>query len=187
MLPRSLACGCGGELQATALADGLPARVCPDCGGSLLALDDYRVWRQRLPPQAAPEPEPEQLSGLPAAVEDTGRARACPACSRPMARYRVAPASSFRLDRCPHCQWLWFDRGEWPALLAAGLAGALDQLLGDAWQRRIQAEEARQRREAALRQRLGSEVVDELQRIQVWLRTQPNGRELLALLSGELI
>ncbi|MFZ2266428.1 MAG: zf-TFIIB domain-containing protein [Azonexus sp.] len=181
LVANALLCECGAGLLCGALAEGLPARVCPACGGVLLALDDYRVWRQTLPPAAAETP-----AGLAVLGEDS-RARSCPACSGPMARYRVLPVSSFRLDRCNHCQLVWFDGGEWSALVEAGLIDRLDSILADGWQRRVQADEARQRRENALRQRLGDAAVDELQRIQSWLHSRPNGRELLALLSGEPI
>lgn len=182
MLAKSLACRCGSALLPGWLADGLPARICPACGGALLALDDYRAWRQTLVQAGVDGP-----ASLPAIAEDAGRARNCPSCAGPMARYRVAPASNFRLDRCSHCQLIWFDVGEWSALVDAGLVDRLDNILADAWQRRVRTDESRQRREAALRQRLGSDVVDELQRIQSWLLTRRNARELLALLSGEPI
>jgi len=104
-----------------------------------------------------------------------------------MGRYRVLPASSFRLDRCSHCQLVWLDGGEWSALIEAGLIDRLDSILADGWQRRVQIDDARLRREKVLRQRLGDDAVDELQRIQSWLQSRPNGRELLALLSGEPI
>lgn len=181
MIAKSLICGCGAELIAGELAEGLPARLCSACGGALLALDDYRAWRQSLLTSSA------ETAAVPEVVEDSGKAHRCPSCGALMARYRVAPASNFRLDRCNSCQLIWLDGGEWPALVEAGLIDRLDSILADAWQKRVLAEESRLRREAALRQRLGDEVVDELQRIQSWLNSRPNGRELLALLSGELI
>jgi len=182
MVDESLHCACGAELFPGELAAGLPAQVCPACGGVLLALADYRAWRADR--AASDELLAENLAAV---VEDGGRARACPACSGPMARYRVLPANSFRLDRCPHCQLVWLDGGEWSALVGAGLAEQLDRILADGWQRRVLADEARLRRQTVLRQRLGDEVVDELQRIQTWLQDRPNRRELLALLSGEPI
>ena len=182
MLAKSLACACGATLFVRELAPGLAARICSACGGALLALDDYRLWRQ-----SARLPAAEAATALPELPEDTGKARCCPACGAPIARYRVAPGSSVRLDRCQRCQLVWLDGGEWPALIEAGLIDRLDSILADAWQKRIQAEEARQRREATLRQRLGDDVVDELQRIQSWLHGRPNSGELLALLSGEPI
>lgn len=182
MLAKSLACACGATLFVRELAPGLAARICSACGGTLLALDDYRLWRQSARPPAA-----ETAMAIPELPEDTDKARRCPACGVPMTRYRVAPGSSFRLDRCDRCQLVWFDGGEWPALVEAGLIDRLDSILADAWQKRILAEEARQRREAILRRRLGDDVVDELQRIQSWLHGRPNSSELLALLSSEPI
>jgi len=185
MLPKSLACGCGGELLSGALAEGLPARICPACSGTLLRLDDYRAWRQGMLPQR--QSVPKLAGSLSPVAEEGSRARPCPACAGPMARYRVAAVSMLRLDRCSHCQLVWFDGGEWAALVMAGLEDRLDSILTDGWQRRIQLDESRHRRELALRQRLGDEVVVELQRIQSWLQSRPNGRELLALIGGEPI
>lgn len=181
MIAKSLTCGCGAELIAGELAEGLPARLCSACHGALLALDDYRAWRQSPPTPSA------DTAAVPEVGEDSGKARCCPSCGALMSRYRVAPASNFRLDRCNHCQLVWLDGGEWSALVEAGLIDRLDSILADAWQKRVLAEESRLRREASLRQRLGGDVVDELQRIQSWLQSRPNGRELLALLSGEPI
>lgn len=182
MPDKSMHCACGAELLPGELADGLPARVCPACGGVLLALADYRAWRHDWR-------ETGSTAGatLSAVVEEGNKARACPSCGGPMARYRVMPASGFRLDRCLHCQLVWLDAGEWSALVGAGFEGQLDAILADGWQRRVQTDEARMRRQEALRQRLGDDVVDELQRIQRWLSTRPNARELLALLGGEPI
>ncbi len=183
MRQKSLTCRCGGRLLGRALAEGLPARVCTACGGALLALDKYRSWRQPVAPQYLATAK--QSGNMPPVADDAAKARACPACAGLMTRYRVSAGHALRLDRCSRCQLAWFDDGEWAALVAAGLENHLDGILTDGWQRRIQLDESRQRREANLRQRLGNEVVDELRRIQSWLRQQPNSQELLALLGSE--
>ena len=183
MRQKSLTCRCGGRLLSTALAEGLPARVCAACGGTLLALDKYRSWRRPVAPQYLATAKPSE--DMPPVADDDGKARPCPACAGLMTRYRVSAGHALRLDRCSRCQLVWFDDGEWAVLVAAGLENHLDSILTDGWQRRIQLDEAQQRREANLRQRLGNEVVDELRRIQSWLRQQPNSQELLALLGSE--
>ena len=173
---RTLRCSCGGSaaLVPVELEPGLTAQGCDACGGSLLELADYRAWRQQT--NAA------VTTRDPVVFEDAPAARTCPGCSRLMPRVRAGAQPDFRLDRCASCQFVWFDRGEWPALAAAGHAARLDDILSDTWQRQVQAEELRAAREAALRDKHGNDCMDELSRIRTWLDAQPQRDELIALL-----
>lgn len=176
-----LRCACApqAEMSIDELSPGLGAVRCGRCGGAVLRLDDYRRWRERHPAAAAnvgasPPPQAEE--------EPQSRARACPACARLMQRYRVGTQPDFRLDACSACQLVWLDRGEWASLAQGDLAGRLTDILSDAWQRRLRADELRQRREAALRGKYGDDCIDELIRIRGWLDAHPQRDELLALL-----
>lgn len=79
-MPPSLHCSCTSQstLKTVALEPGLPAAVCPDCGAVLLQMDDWRRWRSRAPQT------PTAAAPAAAPLADTGRARACPACTRLM-------------------------------------------------------------------------------------------------------
>ena len=101
-----------------------------------------------------------------------------------MQRLRVGAKPDFRVDRCAGCQALWFDRGEWAALAASGLASRLEEILSDAGQRQLQAAELRERREADLRRKHGDACIDEIARVHQWLHAQPAAQreELLSLL-----
>ena len=173
---RSLRCACSGsaELAAVELEPGLSAHGCKACDGSLLALTDYRAWRRRTNAAVTPRD--------PVVFEDAPGARSCPGCSRLMHRLRAGAQPDFRLDRCASCQVVWFDRGEWPALVSAGHGARLDDILSDAWQRQVQADELRATREAALREKHGDDCMNELSRIRTWLDGQPQRDELIALL-----
>ncbi|RZJ09175.1 MAG: hypothetical protein EOP39_12070 [Rubrivivax sp.] len=179
----TMRCTCSGQgiLKPMTLAPQLPSRQCEACEGSLLALDAYRRWRDASPTQDA-QSASTVIHGL-LAVEDSAGARACPQCNRLMQRLRVSTdAPDFRVDRCSPCQVVWFDRGEWQALALNGLAGRLDEVLSDGWQRQLRQGESRARREAALIERHGQERLQELARIRAWLDEQPDGDELLSLL-----
>ena len=167
-----------GALQPVALAERLLAAECADCGGMLLAMGEWRAWHAASP--AVPGAIDEVIE-----IFDTATARHCPECDRLMHRLRVSAGQDFRIDRCVHCQNLWFDRGEWPALVSRGLADRLDELLSDGWQRRLQTEEVREARLKALRKRYGDACIDELERIRSWLDAQPHRDDLLALLRAE--
>lgn len=179
--PLHCTCSARHPLRPHRLAPGLSALRCEACGAQLLALDDYRRWRDRQPAAAAAacahSAEP--------AVEPA-HARTCPACQRLMSRHRTGTTPDFRLDRCSPCQLVWLDDGEWPLLEQAGLATQLDAVLTDAWQQRVQAAELQARRDADLRARLGSATFDEIRRLQGWLRDHPQRSEILALLNSRL-
>jgi len=168
-------CAAGSTLSAVQLPAGPQALGCASCGGTALALDNYRRWRD------APGSESAEPAGA-VAVEDCAAARACPGCARFMERVRVGATPDFRLDRCAVCALLWLDPGEWDALHAAGLARWVEEVLKDRWQRDLQAHELRVRREAVLRDKHGAENVEELARVHRWLQQQPHRDELLALL-----
>jgi len=174
----TLRCACRpqAELQPARLADGLHALQCAACGGVLLSLPEYRVWQERLP--TAPVLPAKALD----ADETDSGARSCPACTRLMQRHRVGATPDFRIDRCVPCQQVWFDRDEWAALVAAGLATRLPEVLSETWQRQLRNNELRQRREQTLRERHGDDCIDELLRMRRFLDLHPQRDELLALL-----
>ena len=177
MTQAAMRCACEAHnvLVPLDLAGGLPVRGCEACGGSALAMADYRHWRDQAGAEAhAPVDVP--------VVEDRPAARPCPSCTRLMQRVRVGATPDFRLDRCAACALLWLDRGEWDALRSAGLAASLEEILSERWQRDLQAQEVRARRDAQLRDKHGAACMDELARVRDWLDTQPHRDELLALL-----
>ncbi|MFT3735974.1 MAG: zf-TFIIB domain-containing protein [Rhodocyclaceae bacterium] len=168
-------CPAQAELSRAELAPGLPAQQCEACGGVLLGMVDYRQWRERAAATAVAEQAAPEVSDSPAA-------RGCPSCTRLMQRYRVGVTPDFRVDHCPECQLVWLDKGEWAALAQAGLAAKLGEIVSAAWQRRVQSDDLRARREAGLRSRHGDACIDEIKRMREWLDTQPQREELIALL-----
>lgn len=186
-MPHALHCSCGADAgwRLVELAPGLPASTCAACGGQLIALDDYRRWHQRGAALGVTAPavgtSPPVVAALPMADAAEG-ARHCPRCTRLMQRLRVGAPVDFRVDRCSPCQQVWLDPGEWESLQQAGLASRLLDILSDGWQRQLQADDLRARREAGLREKHGAERLQELARIRDWLDAQPQRDELLALL-----
>lgn len=169
-------CNCSpkAQLARVELSPGLLAQCCEACGGALLAMDDYRQWRSREPAEAGVENTSE--------FSDSPSARNCPGCARLMNRYRVGASPDFRVDHCHHCQLVWLDRGEWAALVKAGLSLRLSEIVSAAWQRRVQSDELRAKREVTLRERHGDACIDEIIRIRAWLEDQGQREELIALL-----
>jgi Zn-finger nucleic acid-binding protein len=169
------ACEAQNPLLPAQLPRGPAASTCEACGGALLALADYRRWREQAPYDFGDSP------GI-LVVEDSTAARPCPSCARLMQRLRVGGTPDFRIDRCPACALLWLDRGEWDALRANGLALHVEEILSERSQRDLQAGEVRALRAAQLREKHGDERMAELERMRDWLQAQPQRDELLALL-----
>ncbi|WP_137937443.1 zf-TFIIB domain-containing protein [Chitinivorax sp. B] len=169
---------CNEALSQYEPAAGLRAHHCEHGHGMWLDIAEYRRW---LPTQAAHGASPltEPISD----ISDHRAARACPVCTRIMQKYRVSSRFDYRLDRCNTCQGVWFDQGEWDALVALQQQGDLNTILSDAGQRDIQATISRERIDARDRERFGDTVFAELQRIRQWLANQPNAHELLAYLN----
>lgn len=177
-----LTCRCapGAVFAPMTLNEGLDALQCSGCQGVLIALTDYRRWRERHPDLPATPSDAPVI-----ATDEPAGARPCPACGRLMSRHRVGLTPDFRLDRCSPCQLVWCDDGEWTRLHQARLAQGLARILTDSWQQTLIAQENRARREAEIRKRLGDDTYEELQRIRQWLATQPNRVELIGLLTGD--
>jgi Zn-finger nucleic acid-binding protein len=163
------------------LTPGLLALRCPACQGVLLAMADYRRWRERQVLNS-PAAEPIALPGQ----EKSSPARACPLCQRVMARYRTGSAESFWLDYCPVCQLVWLDDGEWRQLEESGFAPHLDIILTERWQQRVKARTLLSFREEVLVKRFGEETLAEIRRLKTWLDAHPRRKEILVYLNENI-
>ena len=157
----------------TRLEPGLAAHECLGCGGVVLDLAGYRLWRERHPEEIDSEiplsQEPE--SGTPAVL--------CARCDRIMLRYRYTRDSSHVLDVCSHCDNVWLQKGEWAFLKGLRLHGALPRIFTDPWQRALRAERTRQVLESGWDERLGEELHQEVAEIREWIRTHPRQEAIL--------
>jgi Zn-finger nucleic acid-binding protein len=160
------------------LTPGLLAKRCPSCSAVLLALDDYRPWRDRHFP-GIPAVEPAAVPGQ----EEHSKARVCPSCQQIMRRYRTGSAESFWLDYCPSCQLAWLDQGEWETLEKSGLALHLDTLLTERWQRLIEERKTLSFRDVLLEKRFGAETLTEIRRVKNWLDAHPRRKDILLYLA----
>ncbi|GHT95189.1 hypothetical protein FACS1894116_10320 [Betaproteobacteria bacterium] len=160
------------------LTQGLLAKRCPSCAAVLLALEDYRQWRDRHFPEI-PVAEPAAVPGQ----EEHSKVRVCPSCQHIMGRYRTGSAESFWLDYCPGCQLVWLDKGEWAQLEASGLALHLDTILTERWQRLIKERKTLSFRDALLEKRFDAESLPEIRRVKNWLDAHPRRKDILLYLA----
>ena len=174
------------RLEPATLADDLPARTCPTCGGHFVEIEEYLDWRERHKPApaavAAPAPE------LP--VHDSGPGKLCPDCGAFLIRYEVGHGAGFALDRCGRCGGVWLDANEWEDLTGLGLAAQLHLVFSEAWQSQVKRQEregqyrqaVRKILDAKLSQYCSPEEADRIKQFQDWVSRHPHGREIQAYL-----
>ena len=166
-------------LRVTSLLDNLTARVCPNCGGHWLRSADYRAWRKHLPTNLPTRGAPIEAE----AAEPRGLKR-CPEDQRVLARMRIGHGVPFTFDFCRGCEGMWFDAGEWSALVERNLHDDLLQMVFDDWQRDVARAERRDSTEDNFRRQLGDEY-DRVRPFKQWLDAHPRRSELLAYLTSQ--
>lgn len=171
---------CSHTLEATTPAPLLSGYRCPQQHGLWLDLGYYRHWLASNGGKVAEAPAADSLP-----VEDQTRALPCPHCARLMQKYRLAHEHAHRVDRCTHCQGVWFDHGEWEKLVEQGRHADLLSILSDRGQKEIRDADSRMRLDEHFRRRFGDDSYAELRRIRSWLATQERRREMLAFLQTD--
>ncbi len=167
------------ELRRILIEDDLPVHECRRCGGIWLSAYDYHIWlaeQDELPSQEADASDP-----LP--VIDTDKLIVCPDCKRFLRRFKIWTDIDFHLDRCKHCNGVWFDKNEWQNLKRRNLHKQIHHFFTEPWQNKLRREETKKRFEKLYLDRFGAEDYAEIKRIKTWLAKHPQGPHLLAYLT----
>lgn len=173
---------CSTILEADTPLPQLATHRCPQGHGVWLGLNTFRDWLRRTQTPAA-EGDATPVTG--SIIEDSATVLPCPDCGRMLHKYRLSDGLSNRIDRCIHCQGVWFDQGEWDLLVQQGRLLELLDILSDRGQREIRNADTRARTAERYRQRFGDETWGELQRIKAWLSTQEQRSEMWAFLQSD--
>nr|WP_255547423.1 zf-TFIIB domain-containing protein [Oxynema sp. CENA135] len=99
----------------------------------------------------------------------------CPECKRYMTRARVMVERPFYVERCPNCNGIWCDRGEWEILEALGLHESIEQLFSGDWQAQMRSLHHNQKERQATIDKLGPEVAQMVFDLAEVLENHPNG------------
>ena len=148
------------------IRSAVPSRgwTCPACGG--LWIPDGKALG------ATP---PAELAEAAASNADAdGRTGLCPNGHGILARAQTHLDSGFYLERCSQCLGVWFDRGEWQKIAAAGLSSGLFEIWSESWQRQQRQEAAEQAHRERLEAELGRELVEGIERVARELREHPS-------------
>jgi Zn-finger nucleic acid-binding protein len=162
--------------------DGLfRAHTCSGCGGDWVLIEDYAAWRERHPDyEFAKDINFEEIN-----IADTKTAMLCPFTKTIMRKFKISATNTHRLDYSSAVGGLWLDKGEWELLVREGLAGSLNALVTDVWQRKIRKTGAKDSFADIYKDKFGDDVYAKLKEIREWLKTHPQKADLRAYLMAE--
>ncbi len=161
----------GYRLAPVSIDEGLVAAACPKCEGVLLPLINYRYWiDQNI------DVDKGDLDDV--VVEDVGKAKLCPKCSRLMTKFQIGAESNNKIELCSYCDEVWLDKGEWQLLKSQDNHTKLPSIFTDAWQRNIRIEKQKENLKEHYRQQLSPDDFDKLDVFKEWLDQHPNKHQL---------
>ena len=114
---------CGGTLMADTVLGGVIIDRCGDCHGVLLERNEQvRILGGEAQLQVT-----RDVHAIGQATDSAldGVRGECPLCGVPMDVHPPQTAGGFHVERCPHCQALWFDAGELEALVKGDVLEAV--------------------------------------------------------------
>ncbi|MBD1875821.1 zf-TFIIB domain-containing protein [Nodosilinea sp. FACHB-131] len=167
------------DLQDSQLAPGLAVHGCPSCGGSWIPPEHYATWqRSQIDPDApvrvAVLPLSLHTGFEPAALDN--RAALCPDCRSYLVRGRITlPQGSFYVERCPNCNGIWCDGGEWEILQQLDLQAHINYIFSADWQAQVRELEHTEREKLATIDKLGTDIAQRVFELADLLEQHPNG------------
>lgn len=169
------------SLHQIELADKLPANQCSNCNGIWVSSNQYLAW-VRLQERSLPEKDLDEIA---APQLKTDALKLCPESGHIMKRFKVFPNVDFHLDRCGHCNGIWFDSAEWDMLVAHNMQDKVNQFFTAPWQERLRESESRARMDEIYKDKLGEDDYKRAQEIRAWLEDNPRRAMLIAFLQAD--
>lgn len=168
-------------LGLTTLIENLPAKQCSHCGGIWLDSNAYLAWWKG---KGGDMPQKQAAAQIDPAW-DVDELKLCPNSGHIMGRYKILADTDYHLDRCGHCNGIWFDKHEWDALVEMNLHDNVNEFFTRPWQDEIRATETHHHMERLYREKLGAEDYERIQRIREWLKDHPRKGMLFAFLQAD--
>ncbi|TCI05213.1 hypothetical protein EZV61_04420 [Corallincola luteus] len=159
--------------------DGLfRAHTCNHCEGNWLLIEDYVSWKEQ-------HPDHPFASNASLEAEDSKTALFCPVSGTIMRKFKLSADTAHRIDYSAAVGGVWLDKGEWELLKKEGLAGSLNSVLTQQWQRSIQQQSSQQTFAALYREKFGEAGYQKAKELRAWLDSQPNKADLRTYLLAE--
>lgn len=168
-------------LGLTILIENLPARQCSNCGGIWLDSNAYLAWWKG---KGEDMPQRQTASKIDPAW-DVDELKLCPNSGHIMARYKILADTDFHLDRCGHCNGIWFDRNEWGALVELNLHDNVNEFFTRPWQDDLRVAETRNHMDGLYLEKFGAEDYERARQVRTWLKDHPQKGMLFAFLQAD--
>lgn len=167
-----------GILVDSYLEKSFSCKTCESCEGHWILLEDFLQWRE--------QDGQENIEAVDIAFElsETTRAMVCPVSGKLMLKFKISNETSHKLDLSPSVNGIWLDKGEWEYLKQAGLAGRINSIFTEPWQRQIRKEKAYQVFDDMYREQFGEDDYSKLKELREWLNNHPRKKLLYAFLNA---
>lgn len=164
-----------GNLNPGYIDDLFRSHKCDNCEGDWVLIEDFVSWKER-------HPEVELQSELQTeeAPQDSKRMLFCPISGSIMRRFKFSAESEHRIDYSAAVGGVWLDKGEWELLKNEGLAGSLNAIVTQAWQRNLSLETTAKNLASVYQSKFSPEAYAKAKEIRAWLQEQPDKADLRA-------
>ena len=167
-------------LGSNTLVEGLPAKQCSNCGGVWIDSNAYMDWWN-----AKEEHTPaDQVKSSMDSTWNVDELKLCPNSGHIMGRYKIFPDTEYYLERCGHCNGIWFDKHEWDTLVELNLHDNVNEFFTRPWQNDMHAAETRNHMDKLYLEKLGAEDYEHIKQTREWLTNHPKQGMLLAFLQA---
>lgn len=156
-----------------------PCHTCSHCAGNLVMLSDYLHWLED-----NENPDFVQASDAVVKAEETASAMLCPKTKVLMLKYKISQHNDHRLDLSPAINAVWLDKGEWELLKQEGLAGKLNEIFTDSWQRSIRAAKTSETLALLYEKKFGANY-EKIKEFKTLLAEMENKSEVIAYLISD--
>jgi len=118
-------------------------------------------------------------------MTDSKHALFCPVTGAIMRKFRISTANNHRVDYSAMVGGLWLDKGEWELLKSEGLAGCLNAVVTQSWQRKLRQTSAKESFADIYEAKFGHDNYLKIKEIREWLISQENKADLRAYLLAD--
>jgi len=168
-----------GKLMPAFLDDLFPCYTCDNCGGNFVMLSQYLVWADNNPDDSVVTNHDSEFK-----AEETSKAMLCPKTGRLMIKYRISAETDHRVDLSPSINAIWLDKGEWNLFKKEGIAGKLNEVFTDSWQRKIREAKSKETMQAFYENEFG-EKYPSISKFREMLEQMPNKSAVIAYLISD--
>lgn len=170
-----------GVLSPSFLEGQFRAHTCSSCGGNWVLIEDYVSWKER----NANYKFDDDVTFEETDVSDSKKALICPASGTIMRKFRISSKNEHKLDYSSVVGGLWLDKGEWDLLKSEGLAGYLNSVVTQNWQKKIRQDSAITNFSEIYEAKFGNETYEKIKELRTWLLAQEQKSDLRAYILAE--